>query len=91
MTNRTNPVINYEALRRISANPLIQRLALSLQSSRGGPWLVGGAIRDILSGRRPSGFDFLASSDVFETASSLATELNKPLKFLDTDFVQVVR
>ena len=79
----------FDALSKIAANPVIQTLASRLSSPRGGPWLVGGAIRDLLTGVRPAGFDILAAVDVMPVAASVAKELNLPLRFVDSSFNQV--
>jgi hypothetical protein len=78
-----------DALAKIAANPLIQTLAVSLSSPRGGPWLVGGAVRDLLAGDRPAGFDILAAVDVMPVAASVARELKLPVRFVDSSFNQV--
>ena len=81
--------LNFAALRTIASNPLIQSLVTSLSSSRGGPWLVGGAVRDLLTGNRPQGFDILAACDVMTVATDLSKELNTPFKFVDSTFCHV--
>ena len=82
-------MLRFDALAKIAANPLIQTLSTRLSSPRGGPWLVGGAIRDLLSGDRPAGFDILAVVDVMPVASSIAKELGLSLRFVDSSFNQV--
>ncbi len=70
----------------LAANGTIQRVTELLQKDRGGPWLVGGAIRDLLLGRRPAGFDFLATCNVLTVAPILAKELSAPWEMTDRSF-----
>ena len=70
----------------LAANKSIQGITKMLASDRGGPWLVGGAVRDIVLGRRPSGFDFLAACDVLSAAPALAKELEATWEMTDRSF-----
>ena len=70
----------------LAANKNIQDLTKLLASDRGGPWLVGGAVRDFVLGRRPAGFDFLAARDVLTVVPALAKELDAQWEMTDRSF-----
>jgi len=65
-----------ERLAGLAGNGTVQRLVDVLAGPRGGPWLAGGAVRDLVLGRRPAGFDVIATTDVLAAGPRLAEALS---------------
>ncbi|RMD84709.1 MAG: prohead protease, partial [Candidatus Dadabacteria bacterium] len=50
-------------------------------SSQGiSPWLVGGAVRDILLGNQPTDYDFAVEGNAIDLASSVAKEIGGEIR-----------
>ena len=69
----------------LSLDPALQSLLASLHDVAPDAWLVGGAVRDLASGRTPVDLDIAVPSDARATADAIATKLGGTAFALDAE------